>query len=120
MDKFEGPMSLRTALAKSKNMVSIRVLQDITPKYAQDYVQRFGFDRRQAPARYRRSRSAPDSVTPLQMARAYGVFANGGYLVEPYFILRVATTAAIRSGRRARAPPATKRCGCSTRATPSS
>lgn len=86
--KFEGPMSLRTALAKSKNMVSIRVLQDITPKYAQDYVQRFGFDADKHPP-YLTLALGAGSVTPLQMARAYGVFANGGYLVEPYFILRV-------------------------------
>ncbi|MCS6997746.1 MAG: penicillin-binding transpeptidase domain-containing protein, partial [Casimicrobiaceae bacterium] len=86
--KFEGPMTLRTALAKSKNMVSIRVLQDITPKYAQDYVQRFGFDADKHPP-YLTLALGAGSVTPLQMARAYGVFANGGYLVEPYFILRV-------------------------------
>ncbi|MCX7960346.1 MAG: penicillin-binding protein 1A [Burkholderiales bacterium] len=86
--KFEGPMTLRTALAKSKNMVSIRLLQDITPKYAQDFVQRFGFDADKHPP-YLTLALGAGSVTPLQMARAYGVFANGGYLVEPYFILRV-------------------------------
>jgi penicillin-binding protein 1A len=86
--KFEGPMRLRTALAKSKNMVSIRILQDITPKYAQDYVTRFGFDADKQPP-YLTLALGAGSVTPMQMARAYAVFANGGYLVQPYFIQRI-------------------------------
>ena len=86
--KFEGPMHLRTALAKSKNMVSIRILQDITPKYAQDYVQRFGFDADKHPP-YLTLALGAGAVTPLQMARAYAVFANGGYLVQPYFIQKI-------------------------------
>ena len=86
--KFEGPMRLRNALAKSKNMVSIRVLDSIGPKYAQDYVTRFGFDADKHPA-YLTMALGAGSVTGWQMARAYGVFANGGYLLQPYFIQRI-------------------------------
>jgi penicillin-binding protein 1A len=86
--KFEGPMRLRTALAKSKNMVSIRIVQGINPKYAQDYVTRFGFDADKHPP-YLTLALGAGAVTPLQMARGYAVFANGGYLVQPYFIQKV-------------------------------
>jgi penicillin-binding protein 1A len=86
--KFEGPMRLRTALAKSKNMVSIRVLDAIGPKYAQDYVTRFGFEAERHPA-YLTMALGAGSVTAWQMARAYSVFANGGFLVQPYFIHKI-------------------------------
>jgi penicillin-binding protein 1A len=86
--KYEGPMRLRTALAKSKNMVSIRLLQAIGPGYAQDYIQRFGFDPKMHPA-YLTMALGAGSATPLQMATAYCVFANGGYRVKPWFIGRV-------------------------------
>jgi len=86
--KFEGPMRLRTALAKSKNMVSIRILQSIDPKYAQDYVKRFGFDADKHPP-YLTMALGAGSVTPLQMARGYAAFANGGFLVQPYFIQKI-------------------------------
>ena len=86
--KYEGPMRLRTALAKSKNMVSIRLLQAIGPGYAQDYIQRFGFDPKMHPA-YLTMALGAGSATPLQMAAAYSVFANGGYRVKPWFISRV-------------------------------
>ena len=86
--KYDGPMRLRTALAKSKNMVSIRLLQAIGPNYAQDYVQRFGFDPKMHPA-YLTMALGAGSATPLQMATAYSVFANGGYRVKPWFISRV-------------------------------
>jgi penicillin-binding protein 1A len=86
--KFEGPMRMRTALAKSKNMVSIRILEAIGPKYAQDYVSRFGFDAEKHPP-YLTMALGAGSVTAWQMARAYGVFANGGYLVQPYFIHKI-------------------------------
>jgi penicillin-binding protein 1A len=85
---FEGPMRLRAALAKSKNMVSIRVLDAIGPKYAQDYVSRFGFEPERHPA-YLTMALGAGSVTPWHMARAYAVFANGGYLVQPYFIHKI-------------------------------
>ena len=86
--KFEGPMRLRTALAKSKNMVSIRVLDAIGPKYAQEYVARFGFDAERHPP-YLTMALGAGSVTAWQMARAYSVFANGGFLVQPYFMHKI-------------------------------
>src|ERR1700741_3426245 len=86
--KFEGPMRLRTALAKSKNMVSIRILDAIGAKYAQDYVTRFGFDPERHPP-YLTMALGAGSVTAWQMARAYSVFANGGYLIQPYFIHKI-------------------------------
>src|SRR5262249_6280857 len=86
--KFEGPMRLRTALAKSKNMVSIRVLEAIGPAYAQDYIKRFGFDAERHPP-YLTMALGAGSVTAWQMARAYSVFANGGYLLQPYFISKI-------------------------------
>ena len=86
--KFDGPIRLRTALVKSKNLVSVRILQAISPQYAQDYVARFGFDPKNHPA-YLTMALGAGSVTPLQMVSAYGVFANGGYRVAPYFIERV-------------------------------
>ncbi|WP_119289794.1 penicillin-binding protein 1A [Azohydromonas sediminis] len=86
--KFEGPMPLRTALAKSKNMVSIRLLQAIGPQTAQDWIVRFGFDRDKHPP-YLTMALGAGSVTPLQMATAYAVFANGGYRVPPTLIQRI-------------------------------
>jgi penicillin-binding protein 1A len=86
--QYEGPMRMRTALAKSKNMVSIRILEAIGPKYAQDYVTRFGFDPARHPP-YLTMALGAGSVTTWQMARAYAVFANGGFLVQPYFILKI-------------------------------
>jgi penicillin-binding protein 1A len=87
-NKFEGPMRLRTALAKSKNLVMVRVLQAIGPQYAQDYIKRFGFDPRMHPA-YLTMGLGAGSATPLQMATAYSVFANGGYRVTPYLIEKI-------------------------------
>ena len=86
--KFEGPMRLRTALSKSKNMVSIRVLDAIGPKYAREYVTRFGFEAEKHPP-YLTMALGAGSVTAWHMARAYAVFANGGYLVQPYFIQKI-------------------------------
>ncbi|MFT3666588.1 penicillin-binding protein 1A [Piscinibacter sp.] len=86
--QFDGPMSMRRALAKSKNMVSIRILQAITPQYAQDWITRFGFDADKHPAFLTMALGA-GSVTPLQMATAYSVFANGGYRVAPFLISRI-------------------------------
>ena len=86
--KFDGPMRVRTALAKSKNLVTVRVLQAIGPQYAQDYIARFGFDPKQHPA-YLTMGLGAGSVTPLQMASAYAVFANGGYRVNPYLISKI-------------------------------
>jgi penicillin-binding protein 1A len=86
--RYEGPMSLRTALVKSKNMVSIRILQAITPQYAQDYITRFGFDADRHPP-YLTMALGAGSATPLQMARAFSVFATGGYRTEPYVIQKI-------------------------------
>jgi penicillin-binding protein 1A len=86
--KYEGPMRLRTALTKSKNMVSIRVLNSIGVEYAQDYITRFGFAAKDHPA-YLTMALGAGSVTPWQMAQAYAVFANGGYRVDPYLIGRI-------------------------------
>jgi len=86
--KYEGPMRMRTALAKSKNMVSIRILQAIGTRYAQDYVTRFGFDADKHPP-YLTMALGAGSVTPWQMARAFSVFATGGYRIEPYVINKI-------------------------------
>jgi penicillin-binding protein 1A len=86
--KFEGPMPLRTALAKSKNMVSIRILQSVGVEYARDWVTRFGFDREKHEP-YLTMALGAGSVTPMQMATAYSVFANGGYRVTPVLIERI-------------------------------
>ncbi|MBI2307215.1 MAG: penicillin-binding protein 1A [Rhodocyclales bacterium] len=86
--KYEGPMKLRTALAKSKNMVSIRILQAIGTHYAQDYATRFGFDADKHPA-YLTMALGAGSVTPWQMVSAYAVFANGGYRIQPYAVREI-------------------------------
>ncbi|MBW6493068.1 MAG: penicillin-binding protein 1A [Burkholderiaceae bacterium] len=86
--KYEGPMDLRTALAHSKNMVSIRILQNIGPQYAQDYLTRFGFDPARHPP-YLTMALGAGEVTPWQMASAYSIFANGGYRVNPYLVSRI-------------------------------
>jgi penicillin-binding protein 1A len=86
--KFDGPMRLRMALAKSKNLVTVRVLQAIGPQYAQDYIARFGFDPKLHPP-YLTMGLGAGSATPLQMAAAYAIFANGGYRVAPYLIAKV-------------------------------
>ncbi len=88
-NRYAGPMSLRTALAKSKNVVAIRLLQAITPAYAQDYVtSRFGFDPAKNPP-YLTLALGSGSVTPWQMASAYAVFANGGYRIRPFIVKEI-------------------------------
>ena len=89
--KYDGMMRLRNALAKSKNLVSVRIVRAIGPSYAQEYVKRFGFDPEKHPP-YLTIALGAGSVTPLQMATAYSVFANGGYQVEPYLIDRMIDT----------------------------
>ncbi len=86
--KFEGPMHMRQALTKSKNLVSIRILQAITPQYAQDYVTKFGFDAAKHPP-YLTMALGAGSVTPIQLLAGYSIFANGGFRVTPYFIRRI-------------------------------
>ncbi|MFM0058233.1 penicillin-binding protein 1A [Paraburkholderia phytofirmans] len=85
---FDGPMTMRTALQRSKNLVSIRILNQIGTKYAQQYITRFGFDADRHPA-YLPMALGAGLVTPLQMAGAFSVFANGGYRVNPYLIAEV-------------------------------
>ncbi|RKP44044.1 penicillin-binding protein 1A [Trinickia fusca] len=85
---FDGPMTMRTALQKSRNLVSIRILSHIGTHYAQQYITRFGFDAERHPA-YLPMALGAGLVTPLQMAAAYSVFANGGYRVNPYLIAEV-------------------------------
>ena len=85
---FEGPMSLRTGLKKSKNMISIRILQSIGAKYAQEWITHFGFEAEKHPA-YLTMALGAGSVTPMQMATGYSVFANGGYRVNPYLVTKI-------------------------------
>lgn len=86
--KYEGPMPMRTALAKSKNMVSIRILQSIGTQYAQDYAGRFGFDPEKHPP-YLTMALGAGSVTPWQMVTGYAVFANGGYKINPFIVREI-------------------------------
>ena len=85
---FDGPMTLRRGLAKSKNMISIQILNSIGAGYAQDWIARFGFEPDKHPAFLTMALGA-GSVTPMQMGAAYAVFANGGYRVNPWLISRV-------------------------------
>ena len=87
-DQFDGPMTLRTALAKSKNVVAVRVLRAIGVKYARDYITRFGFDLGKQPPNLTMALGT-GSTTPLQMAGAYAVFANGGFRINPYLVSKV-------------------------------
>ena len=86
--KYDGPMTMRTGLARSKNVVSIRILQAAGTKFTQNWVTRFGFDADKHPP-YLTMALGAGSVTPMQMVTAYSVFANGGYRVNPYLITRV-------------------------------
>jgi len=86
--KYEGPMTMRRGLTKSKNMISIRILHRIGAKYGQEYTTRFGFDAERNPP-YLTLALGAGGVTPMQMAGAYAVFANGGYKISPYLIAKV-------------------------------
>ena len=86
--KYDGPMTMRRGLMKSKNMISIRILEKIGAKYGQEYVTRFGFEADKNPA-YLTLALGAGAVTPLQMAGAYSVFANGGYKINPYLISKI-------------------------------
>ena len=85
---FDGPMSMRRGLAKSKNMISIRILQSVGAKNAQDWITRFGFDADKHPP-YLTMALGAGSVTPMQMATGYAVFANGGFRVNPFVINKI-------------------------------
>jgi len=86
--KYEGPITLRTALAKSKNMVSIRLLRSVGPGFAQAYITRFGFDADKHPP-YLTMALGAGSVTPWQQLAAYAIFANGGYKIQPYIVRQI-------------------------------
>lgn len=86
--KFDGPMTMRSALARSKNMVSIRILQAVGAHNGQDWATRFGFEADKHPA-YLTMALGAGSVTPIQLAVGYSVFANGGHRVNPWLITRV-------------------------------
>ncbi len=85
---FEGPMTLRRGLAKSKNMISIQILKSIGTQYAQEWITRFGFEAERHPP-YLTMALGAGSVTPMQMATGYSVFANGGYRVNPWLVSKV-------------------------------
>ena len=86
--KYDGFMTVRTALARSKNLVSVRLIRAVGPNYVQEFIQKFGFDPEKHPP-YLTMALGAGSVTPLQMATAYGVFANGGYRIDPYLISKI-------------------------------
>jgi len=87
-DTFQGPMRLREALVKSVNLVSVRVLDAIGVHYAREYITRFGFAPDQIPESLSMALGTA-SVSPMTMARGYAVFANGGYLIDPYFVREI-------------------------------
>lgn len=86
--KYDGPMTIKEGLAKSKNMVSIRVLQEITPQYGQRWATQFGFPAANVPP-YLTMALGAVTTNPLQMANAFAVFANSGYRVKPYLIEKI-------------------------------
>jgi len=90
--KFRGPTRLRDALIHSRNLVSIRLLKQLGTQYAIDYDTRFGFDKRVLPDNLTLALGSV-AVTPLELAKGYAVFANGGYRVEPYYIDRIENAA---------------------------
>lgn len=98
---YDGPMTMRTALQKSRNLVSIRILGHIGTHYAQQYITQFGFDADKHPA-YLPMALGAGLVTPLQMAAGYAVFANGGYRINPYLIAEITDA---RGALAARAQP---------------
>lgn len=86
--KYDGPIRMQDALAQSKNVVSVRILKAIGVPFALEYLPRFGFEADKHPANLTLALGT-GSVTPVQLASAYGVFANGGYLVKPWLVQRV-------------------------------
>jgi penicillin-binding protein 1A len=112
--RFYGPTRLREALAKSLNLVSVRLLRTIGASYAADYLGRFGFNPDQLPRNLSLALGT-GTATPLDMARAFAVFASGGYLITPYFITRVEDT---EGGVLERAVPLVACPECETAATP--
>ncbi|OBX92185.1 penicillin-binding protein [Haemophilus sp. CCUG 60358] len=87
-DRYDGPMRLRVGLGQSKNMIAIRALQTAGVDFTAEFLQRFGFKRDQYFASEALALGAA-SFTPLEMARAYAVFDNGGFLIDPYLIEKI-------------------------------
>jgi penicillin-binding protein 1A len=87
-DEFEGPMRLREAMVRSRNLVSVRVLDAIGVRFAREHIARFGFAPETLPENLSLALGT-SSVPPIAMARGYAVFANGGYLVDPWFVSRI-------------------------------
>jgi len=87
-EKFFGPTRLREAMVNSRNLVSIRLLREIGIPYASGYISSFGFDPAELPGNLSMALGSA-SLKPISIARGYTVFANGGYLVDPYFIKRI-------------------------------
>ncbi|PQO98362.1 penicillin-binding protein [Massilia phosphatilytica] len=87
-NKWDGPITMRRALAESKNVPSVRLLRAVTVPYAHEFIAKFGFDLARQPSNYTLALGT-GAATPLQMAGAYAVFANGGYRVQPYLIARI-------------------------------
>lgn len=86
--KYDGPITLKEGLARSKNMISIRVLQQISPQFAQQWTTKFGFNPKDVPP-YLTMALGAVTTNPLQIANGYAVFANGGYRVKPYLIEKI-------------------------------
>ncbi len=86
--KFDGPITMRYALAQSKNVASVRILRALGVSYTHDFLEKFGFDPARQPSNLTMALGT-GSVTPVQMAGAYALFANGGHQVEPYLIDRI-------------------------------
>jgi penicillin-binding protein 1A len=86
--KFSGPMRMREALVQSRNLVSVRLLDAIGVDFARKYITQFGFKLESLPPNLSMSLGTA-SLTPISVARGYSVFANGGFLIEPYFIAKV-------------------------------
>jgi penicillin-binding protein 1A len=85
---YKGPMRLREALVQSRNLVSIHVLQAVGMGYALNYAQNFGLDKKRLPRDLTLSLGSA-SLTPLEVLRGYSTIANGGFLIEPYFIQKI-------------------------------
>jgi penicillin-binding protein 1A len=111
-DSFDGPMRLREAMVKSKNLVSVRLLDAIGVRYAREFVTRFGLTLDQVPNNLSMALGTA-AVSPMNMARGFAVFANGGFLVDPYFIDSIED----REGKQVyKAQPAVVCRGCPERA----
>jgi penicillin-binding protein 1A len=86
--KWDGPITLRRALAESKNVPSVRLLRAVSVPFSHEFLGKFGFDLARQPKNFTLALGT-GAVTPLQMAGAYAVFANGGYGVQPYLIAKI-------------------------------